>query len=284
MIILLVFISCDKTFKAPEPEQLIKQKVMEDILYDIKLLKASKSKSYRVLKDNNVKVDAYIYEKYSLDSITLRENIAFYASGSFKTYKEIENNIKLRFEAEKKKVEAEIAKHDGQISLEKEDVNTSLNLLLSNEYENWRAVNSSLLVSNEDKNKDVFEVLKLVANKKMSQHRIDIPVENLNGKYEFSVFAKKSEMSIVRLRIGHNAYGVAFNLETGEVVGNQENVISTMINKNNGWYKCTIRCTVKNISLARINVFSSTSFADYSGDDIKGVFLRTPELIKINSK
>jgi hypothetical protein len=85
---------------------------MEDILYDIKLLKASKSKNYRILKDNNVQVDAYIYEKYKLDSITLRENIAFYASASFKTYKEIENNIKLRFEAEKKKVEKEIEERD----------------------------------------------------------------------------------------------------------------------------------------------------------------------------
>lgn len=122
IIIFLVFISCDKTFKAPEPEQLIEQNVMEDILYDIKLLKASKSKSYRVLKDNKVQVDAYVYEKYSLDSITLRENIEFYASGSFKTYKEIENNIKLRFEAEKEKVEAEIAVRD---SIKK--INDSLN-------------------------------------------------------------------------------------------------------------------------------------------------------------
>ena len=112
VIIVFVFISCDETFKAPEPKQLIEQNVMEDILYDIKLLKASKSKNYRILKDNNVQVDAYIYEKYKLDSITLRENIAFYASASFKTYKEIENNIKLRFEAEKEKVEKEIEERD----------------------------------------------------------------------------------------------------------------------------------------------------------------------------
>jgi hypothetical protein len=104
--------SCDKTYKAPEPELLIEQKVMEDILYDIKLLKSSRSKNYRILKDNNVQVDAYIYEKYKLDSITLRENIAYYASASFKTYKEIENNIKLRFEAEKEKIEKEISVRD----------------------------------------------------------------------------------------------------------------------------------------------------------------------------
>lgn len=111
-ILLFVCMSCDKTYKAPEPELLIEQKVMEDILYDIKLLKSSRSKNYRILKDNNVQVDAYIYEKYKLDSITLRENIAYYASASFKTYKEIENNIKLRFEAEKEKIEKEISVRD----------------------------------------------------------------------------------------------------------------------------------------------------------------------------
>lgn len=110
--------SCDKDFKAAEPENLIEQKVMEEILYDVKLIKASQRKNYRILKDNNVQIDAYIYDKYKLDSITLRENIAYYATASFKKYKEIENNVKLRFIAEKERVEAEIAVKD---SLKKND-------------------------------------------------------------------------------------------------------------------------------------------------------------------
>ena len=33
----LIVISCDKSFKAPQPEILLKQSVMEEILYDISL-------------------------------------------------------------------------------------------------------------------------------------------------------------------------------------------------------------------------------------------------------
>lgn len=112
LIIMLLLVSCDKSFKALEPEHLIEQEVMEDILYDINLLKAAKSKNYRILKDNNIQIDAYIYEKYDLDSITLRENIAYYATESFKKYKELENNIRLRFVTEKNKLELDVNKRD----------------------------------------------------------------------------------------------------------------------------------------------------------------------------
>jgi len=105
LILLLITVSCDKSFKAPEPDNLIDQPVMEEILYDISLLKAAKSKSYKILKDNKVQADVYIYEKYKIDSITLRQNIEYYATESFKTAKEIEERIKLRFEADRSKVE-----------------------------------------------------------------------------------------------------------------------------------------------------------------------------------
>jgi len=102
-------VSCDKKIVAPEPDNLIEQPVIEEILYDIKLLKASKSKSYKVLKDNNVQADLYIYEKYKIDSITLRQNIEYYATKSFKKSKEIEENIKMQFKAKKATLEKKIA-------------------------------------------------------------------------------------------------------------------------------------------------------------------------------
>ncbi|PHS06259.1 MAG: hypothetical protein COA88_10895 [Kordia sp.] len=104
LVLLLVTVSCDKNFKAPEPDNLIDQPVMEEILYDISLLKAAKSKSYKILKDNNVQADVYIYEKYKIDSITLRQNIEYYATFSFKKAKGIEERIKLRFDAEKAQI------------------------------------------------------------------------------------------------------------------------------------------------------------------------------------
>jgi Glu-tRNA(Gln) amidotransferase subunit E-like FAD-binding protein len=115
----LIFISCDKSFKAPEPEILLKQSVMEEILYDISLLKAAKSKSYKILKDNNIQADIYIYNKYKIDSITLRENIAYYATKSFKKAKQIEENIGLKFKANKDNLEKRI--NDSLIVKKKND-------------------------------------------------------------------------------------------------------------------------------------------------------------------
>lgn len=109
LILLLVTVSCDKKYEAPKPENMIDQPTMEKILYDIKLLKASKSKSFKVLKDNNVQADLYIYEKYKIDSITLRQNIEYYATASFKKSKQIEEKIKLQFQADKVAVEKSIA-------------------------------------------------------------------------------------------------------------------------------------------------------------------------------
>jgi len=107
-LILLSFASCDKDYSAPKPDHLLEKKQMEDILYDIKFLTAAKSKKYKVLKDNKVKVDSLIYHKYKIDSVTLYQNIAYYATHSYKTAKEIEHNIQLRFEAEKAKVELKL--------------------------------------------------------------------------------------------------------------------------------------------------------------------------------
>jgi hypothetical protein len=108
LVLVLILISCDKSFKAPKPDVLIEQAQMENILYDINLLKAARSKSFKMLKDNNVKADVYIYNKYKIDSTTLRQNIAYYATNSFKTAKGIEDRIRLKFESEKAIIEKNI--------------------------------------------------------------------------------------------------------------------------------------------------------------------------------
>lgn len=285
LLMMLFFISCDKDFKAPEPEQLIEQNVMEDILYDIKLLKAAKSKNYRILKDNNVQVDAYIYDKYKLDSITLRENIAYYATASFKISKEMEVNIKQRFEADKKIVTSKIKNDKGEKEINDNnelligDFESSSSLLLSDNYMKWRAVNSSVINLNEGI--DENQLLKLVANNKVGQHRIDIPVKKLDGKYKFSILAKKNELHFIRLRIGSQGYSALFDLNGGKVICEKTDKFCHIIKEEDGWYKCTVTCAVKNVSLIRVNVFRSATFSDYSGDNLESVYLRNPKLKEI---
>ena len=108
VIATLFILSCDKNFKSSKPGVLIDQPVMEDILYDISLLKAAKSKKFKVLNDNNVNADDYIYNKYKVDSITLRQNIEYYATNSFEIAKNIEDKIALKLKSEMMKVEKKV--------------------------------------------------------------------------------------------------------------------------------------------------------------------------------
>lgn len=114
IFLLTLFVACDKKFNAPQPDVLIEQKIIENILFDIKFLSASKSKKFKILKDNNVVADQFIFEKYKIDSITLYQNIAYYSTNSFEVAKEIEKNIELRFNNELKKVDSTIKIKDNQ--------------------------------------------------------------------------------------------------------------------------------------------------------------------------
>ncbi len=296
VIIAFLFVSCDKDFSAPEPDRLIEQEVMEDILFDINLLKASKSKSYKLLKDNKVEADVYIYNKYKIDSITLRQNIAYYASASFKKSKEIENNIKERFVVEKEKVTKAIEVQDslrgvkakknkgkGKRGIELAPLarESKKGLLISDDYTKWRAVYSTIVLQNEASNQqDNAQVLKLIASSNNSQHRIEIPTFPLSGKYEFSIYAKKAEMNIVRLRIGMKGYKYTFDLEKGVVLGNDDG--KAEIKKvTDGWFLCTLKCTVKDVHVARVNIFPDDSYNDFTGDGLKGVLFKNPNLRKL---
>ncbi len=114
VILIVVFLlgACDENFKAPKPDNFIEQAVMEDILYDVKLISAARSKSFKKTKDSNLKADKYIYHKYKIDSITFKQNLDYYATTSFKRFKEMEENIKLRFMKEKEVISDELKRAD----------------------------------------------------------------------------------------------------------------------------------------------------------------------------
>ena len=116
VLVTLVFVflicSCDRSFKAPKPEKLIEESIMEEILYDAKLISAARSKNFKKTKDSNVVADQYIYHKYNIDSLTLKQNLDYYATASFKDFKRMEDNIRLRFEKEKNDIVVELKRID----------------------------------------------------------------------------------------------------------------------------------------------------------------------------
>lgn len=115
-IFVIVLLACTDVHKSPKPTNLIEKDKMVNIMYDIRLISAARSKNYKKLKDSAVFTDAYIYHKYQIDSLTFRQNLDYYATQSFKEFKDIEHSVKLRLDINKKKVQNEIKRKD---SLEK---------------------------------------------------------------------------------------------------------------------------------------------------------------------
>lgn len=68
--------------KNPKPQDLISEKNMEEILYDLTLLQAIRSTNYMLFEQNNIQPDVYIYEKYGIDSLQFASSHKYYISDS----------------------------------------------------------------------------------------------------------------------------------------------------------------------------------------------------------
>ncbi|KJD33838.1 hypothetical protein PK35_03560 [Tamlana nanhaiensis] len=94
----LVFLGCNK-IKAPEkPDNLISKEKMVAILIDSKIIGAASSVDKRIMKENGVDVNTYIYEKHNIDSLQFALSNNYYAF-HVKDYKNIYEQVNDSLEA-----------------------------------------------------------------------------------------------------------------------------------------------------------------------------------------
>ncbi|WCO01388.1 DUF4296 domain-containing protein [Psychroserpens ponticola] len=111
-ISLLVFIfgicfACNKIEKPKKPDNLIAKNDMVNILFDVFVFNAAKGTDKRILEQNNVTPDAYIFEKYQIDSLQFVKSNAYYAY-DIKAYDEMINKVAKRIKVKKDKFQKEI--------------------------------------------------------------------------------------------------------------------------------------------------------------------------------
>jgi hypothetical protein len=118
VIIGFLLLSCDTNSSITKPDVFLSSEKMENILYDLTLLKAIKT-SYNDQEGKALFNDAYIFRKYNIDSTILAQNQLYYAQSpkeSMVIYKRIEQRLKkakdsinglLRQEKEMKELSAE---------------------------------------------------------------------------------------------------------------------------------------------------------------------------------
>ncbi|MFD0861056.1 DUF4296 domain-containing protein [Sungkyunkwania multivorans] len=103
-VLLIVLISCKEKEVVPRPENLISEDKMEDILFDVYFLNATKGYSAGTLSSWKIKPEDFIYEKYQIDSLSFAQSNIYYASNPQK-YAALFNKVELRFIALKDSID-----------------------------------------------------------------------------------------------------------------------------------------------------------------------------------
>ncbi|MCF1191082.1 DUF4296 domain-containing protein [Mangrovimonas sp. AS39] len=78
-LVLAVFLGCHDVKMPEEPENLLSKDQMVHILLDLALVNSAKGVNKKMLENNGIVPDQYIYKKYQIDSLQFAENNNYYA-------------------------------------------------------------------------------------------------------------------------------------------------------------------------------------------------------------
>ena len=95
-LIVFLVLSCDTNSAVTKPDVFLSSEKMENILYDLTVLKAIKT-SYNNHEGKALFNDNYIYRKYNIDSTILAQNQLYYAQSpkeSIVLYKRVDQRLK----------------------------------------------------------------------------------------------------------------------------------------------------------------------------------------------
>lgn len=106
--VLLLLVNCKDTV-VEKPEKLIDEETMVNIIYDLSVLEAMKSRNTALVGNST---SAYVYKKYNIDSVQFVKNNQYYAA-KIEKYKKIYDKVNERMENEKKIADS-LAKSKGE--------------------------------------------------------------------------------------------------------------------------------------------------------------------------
>lgn len=82
-----------------KPKKLIKEQKLQEILYDLAMLNATKNVDYSIFQNNFVDVENIIYKTHEIDSLQLAESMIYYATQP-EVYRRIVEQIEKRISLE----------------------------------------------------------------------------------------------------------------------------------------------------------------------------------------
>ncbi|MCB0461340.1 MAG: DUF4296 domain-containing protein [Flavobacteriaceae bacterium] len=103
ILVLLLIVSCGGEGKKriKKPDGLIAKDKMVDIIYDMSLISAAKGVNRKLMEQQGLHPDAYVYEKHGIDSAQFAKSNEYYAF-DLDAYEEIYKKVKAKLETNKK--------------------------------------------------------------------------------------------------------------------------------------------------------------------------------------
>jgi len=95
--VVFVIFACSNN-PVPKPKNLLNEETMENILFDVAVLQATKANSPEILQTNTIDSKDFIYKKYKIDSTTYHQNNRYYA-GNVRKHKHLHKRVLARLEA-----------------------------------------------------------------------------------------------------------------------------------------------------------------------------------------
>lgn len=75
----LIWLGCAPQNSVEPPEQLISPEKMEDVLYDLSLIKALKNTNFQKEESKSILTPDYLFKKHNIDSLQWEENLRYYS-------------------------------------------------------------------------------------------------------------------------------------------------------------------------------------------------------------
>jgi hypothetical protein len=94
-----------------KPDNLISKSKMVDIIYDMSLVSAAKGVNRKLMEQQGLHPDKYVYEKHGIDSAQFAQSNEYYAF-DLNTYEDIYKKVKFKLEKDKKYYSELVQKED----------------------------------------------------------------------------------------------------------------------------------------------------------------------------
>lgn len=114
----LLLVACAPKSTVKPPERLISPEKMEDVLYDMSLIKAIKNTNFQTEESKAVLTPDYLFEKYAIDSLQWADNLSYYSKNP-KQFVAIYKRVEARYPSALDSIDTLLKKENKKITTKK---------------------------------------------------------------------------------------------------------------------------------------------------------------------